>query len=47
VRINAHALQDKESAAPLVFQMSALEERGAVLEEEIRQLLDERGGLAA
>jgi formiminotetrahydrofolate cyclodeaminase len=47
VRINAHGLQDKDTAAPLLFQMSALEERGAALEEQIRQLLDERGGLAA
>jgi glutamate formiminotransferase/formiminotetrahydrofolate cyclodeaminase len=47
VRINAHALQDKDTAAPLLFQMSALQERGAALERQIRQLLDERGGLAA
>jgi glutamate formiminotransferase/formiminotetrahydrofolate cyclodeaminase len=47
VRINAHALQDKDTAAPLLFQMSALQERGAALEGQIRQLLDERGGLAA
>ena len=47
VRINAHALQDKDTAAPLLFQMSALEERAVALEGQIKQLLDERGGLAA
>lgn len=47
VRINAHALQDKDTAAPLLFELSALEERGAALEQQIRQLMDERGGLAA
>lgn len=47
VRINAHALQDKDTAAPLLFELSGLEEHGAALEEQIKQLLDERGGLAA
>jgi glutamate formiminotransferase/formiminotetrahydrofolate cyclodeaminase len=47
VRINAHALADKEAGAPLVFQMAALEERAAELDAHIRDVLDERGGLAA
>jgi glutamate formiminotransferase/formiminotetrahydrofolate cyclodeaminase len=47
VRINAHALAAKETGAPLVFQMSAVEERAVTIETTIKRLLDERGGLAA
>jgi glutamate formiminotransferase/formiminotetrahydrofolate cyclodeaminase len=46
VRVNTHALADKETGAPLVFQLSALEERGAAIRDEIKRLVDERGGLA-
>jgi len=46
VRVNAHSLADKETAAPLVFQMTALEDRASELDAHIREVLDDRGGLA-
>jgi glutamate formiminotransferase/formiminotetrahydrofolate cyclodeaminase len=47
VRVNAHALAHKETGAPLVFQLGALEERAAMIRDTIKRLIDERGGLAS
>lgn len=46
VRINVHALAEKQTGAPLIFQISAFEERATMFEETLKRLMDERGGLA-
>jgi formiminotetrahydrofolate cyclodeaminase len=47
VRINVHSLQDKAAGDELLAQVVALEERAAKLEAEVRNSMQERGGLAA
>jgi glutamate formiminotransferase / formiminotetrahydrofolate cyclodeaminase len=45
VRINVQGLPSKESGAPLLFELEALETRALEIERELKTLLNERGGL--
>jgi glutamate formiminotransferase/formiminotetrahydrofolate cyclodeaminase len=45
VRINVNGLQDQTAGEELLAQLTALEERAARLEAQVRQSVQERGGL--
>lgn len=45
VRVNAQGLHSKEAGAPLVFELEALEQHAAQIEQELKAALNERAGL--
>jgi len=46
VRINAYALEAREAARALVFELAALETRASEIETQIRKTLEDRGGIS-